>query len=123
MAVDTDALFKQMARKRVNIFFAIFLLIAMAAAVADEVSTSLLFATDEIMFVVIALMGIIYLVAMSQKKSLKDLRIQNNMLFLLFLIALIIQLVWMPIEFGTSDFGDDVPMLIFFVLAVLNRFL
>ena len=123
MAENAEMVFKQKARRRVNIFFAVFLLFAMTGAVAEEAKDSLLFAGDEIMFVVIALMAILYLAAMYQKRSLKDLKIQNNMLFLLFAIALIIQLVWMPIEAGTPDFGNEVPMLIFFILAVLNRFL
>lgn len=79
-------------------------------------------AFDDIAIAILSLIAVIYLIISWKRVSLKGLLRQNNNLFILFVIVLIVQIIGIIIEAGTADFGDEIPVLIGIIITLANRF-
>ena len=73
--------------------------------------------------VALAIIALLGFALWRNKLSLTDLRKQNNILTALFVVALLFKMYGAVAEMGeASDFGDEIPLLIAFVLTIASRF-
>ena len=114
---------KELARRRVYIFFSLFFLFALlgdSILEHDEFSHAL----DEYIFISIAAVVLILIAVMWKKTTVDELRKQHNYITGLFFIVLIFQLYAFPAETGdAADFGNEIPSLVGIILILLNRVL
>ncbi|MDE1869426.1 MAG: hypothetical protein KGH71_00375 [Candidatus Micrarchaeota archaeon] len=121
--VDRNPEIKELAKRRVFIFAAFFMLFALGGLIGEE-GDILSHAADDIVLAGIAAVTIIYLYASRNRQSLVDLRRQHNIVLVLFIIALVVQIGAIFIEMGDPmDFGNEIPSLILIVLVLVNRFI
>jgi len=110
---------REISRRRVFIFVSTFLVLG-AVGILEE-SDMFLHAIDDAMIVltIIALLGF----AMWRNRlSLAELSKQNNIFAALFVVALIFKLYGTMTEMGDAiDFGNEIPLLIAFVLTIASR--
>ena len=120
---NTDrALTKELARRRVWVFFAILVAAAFSGQLGEE-SDIFLHALDEYVLVALAVVALVVLAVMWKKQALGELRKQHNILLVLFVIMLVFKLYAVSVEFGDpQDFGNEIPGLIILIIAVANRF-
>lgn len=113
---------KELAKRRVFLFFALFIVIALAGLIPEEADI-FSHVVDEYALVGISIIALIYLAVSWKKNTLPELKMQHNILLVLFIMALIIQLYAIPIEISDPmDFGNDIPVLILLILLLANRF-
>ncbi len=79
-------------------------------------------AVDEIGIAVLSLIALIYLAVSWRKTGVEAITTQNNVLFAFFVLMLLFQIYGIVVEAGTNDFGNEIPVLIGIVLALVNRF-
>ena len=110
---------RSLARRRVLVFFAAFLFIAMlfdAFAELDVISH----AVDDIGLVVLSAIMLLYIAVSRNKKSTEDLATQRLVLLGFVILMIVVQVYGLFVEAGTNDFGDDIPVLIGLVLMAIN---
>jgi hypothetical protein len=111
----------ELAKRRVFAFLAVFFFVAMlldAFSESDIISHSV----DDFGIALIAFIAIVYLAASWKHIGVKELLTQNNIIFVLFVIALLLQVYGLFVEVGTNDFGDEIPVLIGLIIMLANRF-
>ena len=113
---------REISRRRVFIFVSVFLVLGGVGTILEE-SDMFLHAIDDYAMVALAIIALLGFVMWRNKLSLAELRRQNNILTALFVVALIFKVYGAMVEMGdASDFGDEIPLLIAFVLTIANRF-
>jgi hypothetical protein len=93
------ALTKELARRRVWVFFAVFVAAAFSGQLVEE-SDMFLHALDEYVLVVLAVVALIFLAVIWKKQALGELRKQDNILLVLFVIMLIFKLYRFQLSLG-----------------------
>ncbi len=111
----------ELEKRRVFAFLAVFFFIAMLLDAFGELDVAS-HATDDFGIAAMALIAVVYLAVSWKKVSIKSLLTQNNLVFALFVVALLFQVYGLFVEAGTNDFGDEIPVLIGLVIALANRF-
>jgi hypothetical protein len=117
-----QSLTKELGRRRVSIFFWALLFIAIANVVNEENDLVLHVADDyaDLALAVVAL-GIIAL--WRKRKSLKDLKKLNNVLAVLAVIVILATIFAITQEYtDPTDFGNEIPTLLFGIFLLINRF-
>ena len=113
---------REISRRRVFIFVSTFLVLAGVGIIMEE-SDMFLHAIDDYAMVALAIIALLGFAMWRSKLSLAELRKQNNIFAALFVVALIFKLYGTMTELSdASDFGDEIPLLIAFVLTIANRF-
>jgi hypothetical protein len=113
---------KQISRRRVFLFIFAFLFIGMLLDVMAELDV-LAYALDDIAIVSLSAIGILLMAYMRKDTSSKKLELQNNIMLVLVVAMILFQIVGIFVELKSpEDFGDDIPVLIGLVLALVNRF-
>jgi hypothetical protein len=113
---------RELSRRRVFVFISVFLVLGGVGIIVEE-SDMFLHAIDDYAMVALAIIALLGFAVWRNRLSLADLRKQNNILTALFVVALIFKLYGTMAEMGdASDFGDEIPLLIAFVLTIANRF-
>lgn len=113
---------KELAKRRVFLFVAAFLALALPGVIGEE-SDMFLHALDEYVILGIAIVVIVLVVAFRKKVSLAEIRKQHNIILALFVIALIFKFYAITVESGDpTDFGDEIPIFILLALTIVNRF-
>jgi hypothetical protein len=113
---------REHSRRRVFIFISVFLVLGGAGIILEE-SDIFLHAIDDYAMVALAIIALLGFGVWRNKLSLAELRKQNNVFTALFVLALIFKLYGTVAEIGdATDFGDEIPLLIAFVLTIANRF-
>ena len=116
------SLVREIARRRVFIFVVAFLVLGAVGIIREE-SDMFLHALDDYAIFALAIIALILIVAWRNKQSLTELKRQNNIITVLFVVALIFKLYGTIVEIGDpTDFGDEIPLIIAFVLTIANRF-
>ena len=111
----------ELGKRRVFVFLAVFFVVAMLLDAFTELSPAS-HAIDDLGIAIVALIALIYLAASWKRTSLRELATQNNIVFILFIIALLFQIFGLVIEAGTADFGDEIPVLLGIIITLANRF-
>lgn len=116
------ALTKELGRRRIYFFVAIWIAIAFVGLMMEE-SDKFFNALDDYAIFTIGVVSLVYLLTQRKKTSLAELKKQNKIILILFVIALIFQIYAIPTELSDAqDFGNEIPVLILLVLALLNKF-
>ncbi len=110
---------KWSARRRVFAFFAVFLAIPMLLDVFGEADV-LSHAVDETGLAAVSIAILIYLALSARRNSTKEIAVQRLVILALVVAAIAFQVYGLFVEFGTEDFGDDIPVLIGLVLMLIN---
>ncbi len=114
---------KNLRRRRANIFLAFFFVAATLLTMWSE-ANNFLFFLDELGVLFSSIIILIVLVAAWNKKSPRDILNQNNIVLILFVIALIFKIYGFIIEAASPPgFGDEEPVLIALIVAIANRFI
>ncbi len=114
---------RELAKRRVFVFFALALLFATLLTVAIDENTIANHAADDIGIAVVALAMLAYILYNKSRTKVNELLKQNNAIALLVVLAIIVKIIGIYIERGTVDFGDEIPVLITLVMMLANRFL
>ncbi len=111
----------ELEKRRVFAFLAVFFFVAMLLDALTELDV-LSHSIDDFGIALMALIAIVYLAVSWKHTGIKELLTQNNVLFVLFAIALIFQVYGLFAEAGTNDFGDEIPVLLGLIITLANRF-
>jgi hypothetical protein len=113
---------RDLGRLRVFAFLAV-ALAALAVGIIGEESDILLHALDEYAIFALSIVVILLLVVWRKKRTLADLKMQLNVFEVLFVIMLVFKIFAFTQEMSDpTDFGDEIPLLIVLVLAVIQKF-
>jgi hypothetical protein len=119
---DDKSLRRELGRRRVFFFVSIFLALALGGLIPEEADI-FLHALDEYAIVAISILVIILLLAWRNKQSLAELKKQHNIIFALFVVALVFKLYAFTVEASDPmDFGDEIPVAIGLILTLANKF-
>ncbi len=114
---------RELARRRVFVFFAAFYALALAGLIPEE-GDIFLHVLDEYAIVSLSVIALILVLVWRSNKDLPKLKLQNNIILVLFVIALAFKLFGIMVEANDpADFGDEIPITIGLILTLLNRFL
>ncbi|HVA82719.1 MAG TPA: hypothetical protein VNF06_00975 [Candidatus Aquilonibacter sp.] len=121
-SAQTKAVAKELSKRRVFIFAALFAIFALGGLIGEE-SDILAHAFDDIAILSLSVI-ILLVIAVSWKKvSFKELVMQHNVITIFFVVALIVQIAAIFIEISDpADFGNEIPTLILIILSLANRF-
>lgn len=120
--VSDKLVVRELGRRRVFFYVSAFLALALGGLIPEEADI-FLHALDEYAIVTLSIISIILLVAWRNKQSLSELKKQNNIILVLFVIALIFKLYAFTVEANDPmDFGDEIPVAIGLILVIANRF-
>ena len=111
----------ELEKRRVFVFLAVFFFVAMLLDAFTELDAFSHY-IDDFGIALIAIIALVYLAISWKRTGVKELLTQNNVVFVLFVIALIIQIYGLFMEVGTNDFGDDIPVLLGLIITLANRF-
>ena len=113
---------REISRRRVFVFVSVFLVLGGVGVIMEE-NDMFLHAIDDYAMVALAIIALLAYAVWRNKLSLADLKKQNNIFAALFAVALVFKLYGTITEVGdASDFGDEIPLLIAFVLTIASRF-
>ena len=119
---EEKSLRRELGRRRVFLFVAVFLVLALAGVVQEE-SDMFLHALDEYAIIALSVVVIILIVLWRSKQSLVELKKQHNIIMAIFVVALVFKIYGLIVEANDpSDFGDEIPVFILLVLTIVNRF-
>ncbi|MCH4816750.1 MAG: hypothetical protein QXY87_11540 [Saccharolobus sp.] len=117
-----ERLEKLVSRRRVFLFSSIILLV-FGSDIAPEIHDSPLFAVDDIIAVILGVIGIL-LYFLMRRKDEPTLSRQSNIYLGIFIVAFVMKLGWTFIEFShADDVADDIPAIIILIAVLANRFL
>ncbi|AAY81308.1 hypothetical protein [Sulfolobus acidocaldarius] len=118
---DSNEIEKLVARTRVFLFFSITLLV-FGSDIAAEIADNMVYPLDDILVLVLGIVGIVLYFAM-RSRSVEGLKRLNNIYLTVFVVALAIKLVWTIIEAPhPDDMADDIPAVIILAVVIANRF-
>ncbi len=117
MALDV----KGLARRRVFVFIALFLLIAMLLDTGGELNAPT-HAIDEIGIAVLSFLMLLYIAIVRKDTSSRSLAAQRIVIVIFILLMIAFQIYGIFAELGTEDFGNEIPVLIGLILMLLNGF-
>lgn len=113
---------RELGRRRVFVFVAAFLVLALANAVREE-NDIFLHALDDNVIILLALIILVYVGISWKKDTPEALRKQHNIVMLLLVVAVAFQIYGFVQEINDpADFGNEIPSLMLLVLALVNRF-
>jgi len=123
MAMSQETMMRRdLGRLRVFAFVAVSLAV-LTLGVINEESDILLHALDEYAIFTLSIVAILLLVAWRKKRTLADLVMQLNVFEVLFVIMLAFKIFAFTQEMSDpTDFGDEVPLFIVLIAAVIQRF-
>jgi hypothetical protein len=122
MAYEDNSIVKESGRRRVFLFIALWIVVALSYTLIEE-SDEILHAVDEYVIWTLSLILIIYFIVNWKKKSPSDLHKQNTFATVLFAIALVFKIIAIPLEIADPpDFGNEIPVLILMIFMMINRF-
>jgi uncharacterized membrane protein YozB (DUF420 family) len=123
LAIEEKAVNRELGRRRVFVFSAAFLALALFGDAMTE-ADMFTHVLDEIAIVSLSIIVLILIAAWRKKVTLQDLKKQHNIIAMLFAIMLIFKLYAITVEIGDpEDFGDEIPILIGLILTLLNTVL
>ena len=118
-----DEIWKERSKRRVFIFLSVFFVLSMLVDVFVE-ADKLKAAADEIAIVILGLVAISLFLVWQNKRSLAELKSQNNIVAMLVVLMIIAKVYGIIVEAGTADdFGDEIPVLIGLVVMLANKFI
>jgi hypothetical protein len=113
---------KELGRRRVFIFFWSFVLIAIANTVNEENDIAL-HVVDDYADIALAIIALALIVVWRNRKSLKDLKKLNNALTVMAVLLILATIFAITQEYtDPTDFGNEIPTLLFGIWLVINRF-
>lgn len=113
---------RELSRRRVFIFAAFFVIFVLGSLIAEE-GDILSHAFDDAAIFAIGLITLVFLYVSRHRHSLSELTKQHNVVFALFVLALLIQIAAIFMEMNDpQDFGNEIPSLILILLVLANRF-
>ncbi len=116
------ATIKELGRRRVFAFFWVFTAFAIGNVVGEE-NDIFLHVVDDYTDIALAIIAIVVLVLWWKKSDLKQLRTTNNILTVLAVGMVIATVFAITQEMGDpTDFGNEIPTLLFAVFMIINRF-
>jgi hypothetical protein len=123
MASEESKITRELGRRRVFVFVAAFLALALFGDALTE-SDILTHVLDEIAIVSLSIIVLVLIVFWRKKVTLSGLKQQHNIIAILFVIMLVFKLYAVTVEMGDKeDFADEIPILIGLILTLLNRVL
>ena len=124
VSVNEDKLVvRELGKKRVFVFFAVAIALAFAVDAIVVESDNFMFALDDYALVGLSILALVLVGVWRSRRSLSELRSQNNIIVVLFVIALLFKIYGVVVESGhPDDFGDEIPGLLILIVTVLNRF-
>ena len=123
MAIPQENMMRQgLGRLRVFAFVAVSLA-ALTLGVINEESDIFFHALDEYAIFTLSIAVLLLLVVWRKKRTLADLMMQLNVFEVLFLIMLAFKIFAFTQEMSDpTDFGDEVPLFIVLIFALIQRF-
>ena len=119
---SVKGLIRELARRRVFLFFSVLLVLALFNAIFEEADT-FLHALDDYAIVSISIVVVAFIALSWNKQSLEALRRQHTIIVGLFLLALGFQIFAFVQEINDPpDFGNEIPSLTLLALVFANRF-
>ncbi len=113
---------RELGRRRVFLFLAIFTGIFSLGAIAEE-SDTLLSVLDEYAVALLMLAVVAYIVVSWKRESLAELRVQSNVIVGLLVVGLAFMVVAVLQEFhDPADFRNELPTTIWLLIMLGNRF-
>ena len=113
---------KEISRRRVFVFILLIGVIALGPAFFAE-GDMLSHAIDDIAIMGLSLVGLAFLALSWKKDTVSQLKRQNTIIFAIFVVHLVIQIIAIIIEIhDAAVFGDEIPSLIVLLLALVNWF-
>lgn len=120
-ASGTAQLRRELARRRVFVFFFAFTIVALLNTINDERDT-LFHLIDDAAIVGLSIIALALAAAWWRRQTIPELQRLHNALLMLIVIALVVQLIWFPIEApDPADFGNEIPVLLLLVVLLINR--
>ncbi len=121
-SAEEKTLRRELGRRRVYIFVSAWLLLALGGVINEE-SDIFLHALDEYVIFALAVIAAILFVIWRKKQSLPELKKQHNIIWILFVVALVFKIYGIYVEAGDpEDFGNEIPIFILLILTLVNRF-
>ncbi len=122
-ASEEKALTREFGRRRVYIFVSAWLLLALGGVINEE-SDIFLHALDEYVIFALVVIAAILFVIWRKKQSLSELKKQHNIIWILFVVALVFKVYAIYVEAADpTDFGNEIPIFILLILTLVNRFI
>jgi hypothetical protein len=119
---EDKLLIREIAKRRVFLFFSVLTLLALSDAAITE-SDIFLHAIDDYAIITLSILSIILIVVWWKKQSLGELRKQHNIILIIWAVALLFQIFAFVQEINDpEDFGNEIPSLILILLILINRF-
>ncbi len=119
---EEKSITRDVGRLRVFAFAAVFLATALVGQLNEE-SDVLLHALDEYAVIALSILVLLLMVVWRSKRNLSDLKMQLNVYEGLFLVMLIFKIFAVTQEIGDpTDFGNEPPVLIGLIIALIQRF-
>lgn len=124
VSVNEDKLVaRELGKRRVFVFFAVAIALVFAVDAIVVESDNFMFALDDYGLVGLSILALVLVGVWRSRRSLSELRSQNNIIVVLFVIALLFKIYGIVNESGhPDDFGDEIPGLLILIVTVLNRF-
>ena len=124
VSVNEDKLVvRELGKRRVFVFFAVAIALVFAVDAIVVESDNFMFALDDYGLVGLSVLALVLVGVWRSRRSLTELRSQNNIIVVLFVIALLFKIYGVVGESGhPDDFGDEIPGLLILIVTVLNRF-
>ncbi|HZY69564.1 MAG TPA: hypothetical protein VFF67_01105 [Thermoplasmata archaeon] len=113
---------RELGVRRVDLYIAIFFAAAITGVIMEE-SDNFLHLIDDIGLVSLSVVVIVLIAVWWKRQTLGELRRTNTTVAVVFIVALVIQLFGIAVEYNDPmDFGNDIPSLIGLILVIINRF-
>jgi uncharacterized membrane protein len=120
---EDKSIVRELGKRRVFIFFSIAIAIVFAVDAILVESDNPTFMLDDFGLVGLSILSLAFLAVWRNRRSLKELRSQHNIIAALFVIAVLFKIYGIAVETGHSeDFGNEIPGLIILLIVVLNRY-
>ncbi len=121
--VKGDIATRELSKRRVFVFFFVFMLIALLPTVIEE-SDVFLHALDDYLIIFIAIVALLFVFLSWKRQTVSQLLAQHNVLAVLIVIALIVQVYGIIAEIhDPADFGNEIPAFILLIMMLINRFI
>jgi len=120
---EDKSIVRELGKRRVFIFFSVAVAIVFAVDAILVESDNLTFMLDDLGLVGISILSLALLGIWWNRRSLKELRSQHNIIAILFVIAVLFKIFGIVVEMDhPDDFGNEIPGLIILLIVIINRF-
>ena len=120
---EDKSIVRELGKRRVFIFFSVAVAIVFAVDAILVESDNLTFMLDDLGLVGISILSLALLGIWWNRRSLKELRSQHNIIAILFVIAVLFKIFGIVVEMDhPDDFGNEIPGLIILLIVIFNRF-